>query len=175
MDFTTLQKEHKRHFPSDHGGRQLIAEAFDFARHAHRNHKRASGDDYIVHLHETALRLSRWKLDAQTIAAGILHDVIEDCHVTEAQLLERFGDTVTFLVQGVTKLGNLKYRGPHEHNAENLRKMMLAISKDLRVVFIKLADRLHNMETLHHIPATKQKRIALETIEIYAPQRIQMA
>jgi GTP pyrophosphokinase len=169
VDFITLQKEHERHFPDHHEGRQLIAEAFDFARHAHRNHKRASGDDYIVHLHETALRLARWKLDAETIAAGILHDVIEDCHVTEAQLSERFGDTITFLVQGVTKLGSLKYRGPQEHNAENLRKMMLAISKDLRVVFIKLADRLHNMETLHHIPPSKQKRIALETIEIYAP------
>ena len=169
MSYDVLIKEYSRHFPNDTKNQALIKQAFDFAHSAHRNHRRASGDDYMTHLFETALKLTSWKMDAETIAAGLLHDCIEDADISPEELEKHFGEHVSFLVDGVTKLGNLKYSGPQEHSAHNLRRMMLAISKDLRVVFIKLSDRLHNMQTLSHIRAEKRKRIALETMEVYAP------
>ena len=169
MSYDVLIKEYSRHFPNDTKNQALIKQAFDFAHSAHRNHKRASGDDYMTHLFETAFKLTSWKMDAETIAAGLLHDCIEDTDISPKELEKHFGEHVSFLVDGVTKLGNLKYSGPQEHSAHNLRRMMLAISKDLRVVFIKLSDRLHNMRTLSHIPAEKRNRIALETMEVYAP------
>ena len=146
----------------------LLRRAFDFSQKAHANQKRKSGEPYFNHAYETALKLAEWRLDTATIAAGLLHDVLEDAGINLDELKKEFGEEIAFLVDGVTKLGRLKYRGI-ERQAENLRKMILALGEDLRVVFIKLADRLHNMKTLSALPIQKQKRIALETSEIYAP------
>lgn len=145
----------------------LIGRAYAFAERAHKGQQRKNGEPYFNHVLATAETLQQWRMDEQTIAAGLLHDVVEDTAVTEEELKKEFGDEMAFLVDGVTKLSRIKYRGT-EAKAENLRKMILAISQDLRVIFIKLADRLHNMKTLSALPPVKQKRIALETSEIYA-------
>ncbi len=168
MTLDRLTQEYTQHFPHDQRGIGTIAQAYEFAKNAHRGQKRKSGDEYFSHVYETALQLARWRLDWQSVAAGLLHDVIEDCEVKPQTLESTFGGEITFLVEGVSKLGTLRYRGEKE-SRESLRKMMLATSKDLRVIFIKLADRLHNVKTLGYLPAQKQKRIALETVEIYAP------
>src|SRR3989344_3981532 len=146
----------------------LIEKAYVFANKAHLGHKRKNGEPYINHCIETARTLIDWKLDESTIAAGLLHDVVEDTPVTEEELKKEFGEEISLLVNGVTKISHVKYRG-HERQVENLRKMILAMAQDLRVLLIKLADRLHNMRTLDALPAPKRSRIALETIEIYAP------
>lgn len=145
----------------------LIGKAYHFAERAHQGQKRKNGDPYFTHSLATAETLSQWRMDEKTIVAGLLHDAVEDTPVTDEELKKAFGDEISFLVDGVTKLSRIKYRGT-EAKAENLRKMILAISQDLRVVFIKLADRLHNMKTLSALPPLKQKRIAMETDEIYA-------
>lgn len=146
----------------------LIRRAFIFSQKAHQGQKRKSGESYFNHPYETAFKTAQWRLDSLTIAAALLHDVVEDVGIDLEEIRKEFGEEIAFLVDGVTKLGRLKYRGI-ETQAENLRKMVLALSKDLRVVLIKLADRLHNMKTLFAIPPQKQKRVALETSEIYAP------
>jgi GTP pyrophosphokinase len=169
----------------------LIARAYAFAEHAHAGQKRKSGEPYFNHSLATGGILQSWHLDDATIAAGILHDTVEDTGVPLETIKKEFGEEVAFLVDGVTKLGHIKYReapakagededrsaaakretakqAAEENRAENLRKMVLALSQDLRVVFIKLADRMHNMQTLSSLPPAKQKRIALETDEIYA-------
>ncbi len=144
-----------------------IGKAYSFAEKAHHGQKRKNGEPYFSHVLATAETLQQWRMDEQTIVAGLLHDAVEDTQVTEDELKKSFGDEIAFLVDGVTKLSRIKYRGT-EAKAENLRKMILAISQDLRVVFIKLADRLHNMKTLSALQPAKQKRIAIETSEIYA-------
>jgi len=157
-----IQKPYK---PTD---KKLIADAFLFAKNAHGGQKRESGEDYIVHPLSTALTLSEMRTDAKTVAAGLLHDVLDDTEATRDHLETKFGEEITVLVEGVSKLGKIKYRGVARH-AENLRKMLLAMAQDFRVVLIKLADRYHNLQTLDALPAAKQKRIALESLEIYAP------
>lgn len=146
----------------------LIRRAFEFSGKAHKEQQRKSGEPYFKHSYETAMKLAEWRLDDATIAAGLLHDVAEDTPIDLGKVQKEFGEEIAFLVDGVTKLGHLKYRGVRGQ-AENLRKMILALSQDIRVVLIKLADRLHNMRTLSALPPQKQKRIALETSEIYAP------
>lgn len=146
----------------------LIARAFRFAERAHKGQKRKSGEAYFEHPLATAEILHRWRMDETTIAAALLHDTVEDTEATLEEVRKEFGADVAFLVDGVTKLGHIKYRGA-QGKIENLRKLIFSISQDLRVVFIKLADRLHNMHTLKALPPQKQKRIALETDEIYAP------
>jgi GTP diphosphokinase / guanosine-3',5'-bis(diphosphate) 3'-diphosphatase len=145
----------------------LIARAYAFAKQAHKGQKRKTGEPYFVHAEATGEILLLWRLDEETVAAGILHDTVEDTEVTLDTIRKEFGGRVAFLVDGVTKLGRIKYRGA-EAQSENMRKLIMAITKDLRVIFIKLADRLHNMNTLDALPPAKQKRIALETDEIYA-------
>jgi GTP diphosphokinase / guanosine-3',5'-bis(diphosphate) 3'-diphosphatase len=147
---------------------QLIVDAFDFAKKTHEGQKRFSGEPYFVHLFETAKILSELKMSPTTIAAGLLHDSIEDAGAKEEEIKTLFGEEVLFLIKGVTKLGKLKYRGIERHN-ESLRKLFVAVSQDIRVIIIKLSDRLHNMNTLEYVPEHKQKRIAKETLEIYVP------
>ena len=154
------------------GPQGLVARAYAFAEKAHRGQARKSGEPYFGHPLATAETLADWHMDDATIAAGLLHDTVEDTGVPLEIVQKEFGGDVAFLVNGVTKLGHLKYRGDEKdskNQAENLRKMIVALSEDLRVVFIKLADRLHNMGTLTALPPAKQKRVALETDEIYAP------
>lgn len=148
--------------------KELILRAYLFAEKAHAGHKRYSGEPYTVHLLGTANNLASFGADAETIAAGILHDVIEDCGVTKETLEKEFGQNVAQMVSGVSKLGDIKYTG-HERYAENMRHLFLAVAHDVRVILIKLADRLHNVKTLQYVPKEKQKRIALETLEIYGP------
>jgi GTP pyrophosphokinase len=147
---------------------ELIHKAFKFAEHAHEGQKRLSGEPYFVHAFEVSKTLAKLGMDAQTIAAGLLHDVLEDTHITEEEINKEFGDDILFLIKGVTKLGTLKYRG-HERHVESLRKFFVAMANDLRVVIIKFADRLHNLKTLEHIREDKRNRIAIESIEVYAP------
>jgi guanosine-3',5'-bis(diphosphate) 3'-pyrophosphohydrolase len=153
--------------PSDED-KNLITKAFDFAKKAHEGHLRKSGEPYFLHLIETAKTLAEMGMGPKTISAGLLHDSIEDVGVSPETIKTEFGEEVLYLVEGVTKLGALKYRGLLRHT-ESLRKLFVATSQDIRVVIIKLADRLHNIRTLEHVSAEKQKRIALETLEIYAP------
>jgi len=148
--------------------KEFIKKAYDFALKAHEGQKRMSGEPYFNHVFETAKILASLQMGPTTIVAGLLHDSIEDGVATEACIEKEFGDEVLFLVNGVTKLGKVKYRGAERH-VESLRKFLVAIAQDIRVLIIKLADRLHNMRTLKYVRPDKQKRIALETLEIYAP------
>lgn len=146
----------------------LIAKAYDFAEKAHAKHKRFSGEPYFTHLFETAKTLAELGMGAITVSAGLLHDSIEDVDIKPETIEKEFGKEVRFLVEGVTKLGKLHYSGT-ERYTESLRKLCVAMSKDVRVLIIKLADRLHNMKTISDLPKEKRDRIALETLEIYAP------
>ena len=146
----------------------IIERAYAFAAKAHAERKRHSGEPYIVHPTATAITLANMRLAFPVITAGLLHDVLEDTPTSAEQLKEAFGAEVAQMVIGVTKLGTLKYRGM-ERYAENLRKMFMAMASDIRVVFIKFADRLHNLTTLEYVAEEKRRRIALESLEIYAP------
>ncbi|PIR73385.1 MAG: hypothetical protein COU40_02520 [Candidatus Moranbacteria bacterium CG10_big_fil_rev_8_21_14_0_10_35_21] len=148
----------------------LIRKAYDFALAAHHGQKRKSGEEYIQHSLRTALNLANMGMRSRTIAAGLLHDVPEDTSVTLDEIEKNFGKEIAFLISGITKLGKIKLRETKEElYLENLRKMFLAMASDIRVVIIKLADRLNNMETLDALSEEKQRRIALETMEVYAP------
>jgi len=147
----------------------LVQLAFLQMTQAHKQDRRKSGDFYIIHPVAACYYLAGLRLDAKTLAACLLHDVPEDTDVGLDKLLENgFSEEVVFLVSGITKLGKIKYKG-EERYVENLRRMFIAMSQDLRVIFIKLADRLHNLQTLNHVDPEKQLRIAKETIEIYTP------
>ncbi|HPL95352.1 MAG TPA: RelA/SpoT family protein [bacterium] len=146
----------------------LVRLAYDMAEEAHRGQKRSSGEEYLQHPLETTYKLAEYNLDLATIIAGLLHDVPEETDRTLDQIEKDFGEEVAHLIEGVTKLGKIKYRGL-ERYAENLRKMFVAIAEDVRVVFIKFADRIHNLKTLYALPPVKQQRIARESLEIYAP------
>lgn len=146
----------------------MLKLAYDFAFEAHKGQNRVSGEPYIIHPLATSQKLAEMKLDITTIIAGLLHDVPEDTDKTIEDIEKNFGHDTAKLVAGITKLGQLKYRGM-ERYAENLRKMFVAMSDDIRVILIKFADRLHNLKTLDALPPEKQFRIAKETLEIYAP------
>lgn len=147
----------------------LITKAFNMAELHHRGQKRNSGEDYIIHPLNVALILADMNMDTQTIIAGLLHDTIEDTDVTYEDIKNDFGEEIANLVDGVTKLKKLNYKTKRENQAENIRKMVLAMAKDIRVIIVKLADRTHNMRTLEYMTEEKKHEKALETIEIYAP------
>jgi GTP diphosphokinase / guanosine-3',5'-bis(diphosphate) 3'-diphosphatase len=147
----------------------LVESAYAFSDSAHRGQFRNSGDPYISHPLAVASILSQWRFDAEGLSAALLHDVMEDTAVTKSEIEDRFGAAVANLVDGVSKLDQLEFATRETAQAENFRKMLLAMAQDLRVILIKLADRLHNMRTLDAVPGDKQKRIATETVEIYAP------
>lgn len=150
--------------------KELISRAYEFAKEAHQGQKRKNGEDYIQHSLHTALNVARIGMRSKTIAASLLHDVPEDTNVTLREIEEKFGKEITFIISGITKLGRIKLRETKEElYLENLRRMFLAMASDIRVVIIKLADRLHNMETLDSLPEEKIKRIAMETMEIFVP------
>ncbi|HLM84332.1 MAG TPA: RelA/SpoT family protein [Candidatus Bathyarchaeia archaeon] len=156
--------------PLNQQQRKLVSEAFDFAKKAHIGQKRKSGGDYFEHVVQTAAILAEIGMRSRTIAAALLHDVPEDTTVTLEEVKAKFGDEIANLVDGITKLGKFKLRGDKkEAQLENLRKIFMAMAEDIRVVIIKLADRLHNMRTLDALPLEKQLRIAHETMDIFAP------
>lgn len=146
----------------------LVHKAYKFAKEAHKNVKRRSGDYYITHCLKVAETLDEWKMDESSIAAALLHDVVEDTVYSKEDLRKEFGEEVAFLVNGVTKLKKINYPD-QKRDVENIRKLIISFSKDLRVILIKLADRLHNLQTLKFMPPDKQIKISWETTEIYAP------
>ncbi|MBA2564993.1 MAG: bifunctional (p)ppGpp synthetase/guanosine-3',5'-bis(diphosphate) 3'-pyrophosphohydrolase [Gemmatimonadetes bacterium] len=147
----------------------LVDRAFEFSERAHLGQKRLSGEPYVSHCAEVARILADLHLDSTTVVAGLVHDVLEDTGTTQRDLLQAFGPEVAEIVDGVTKIGHIPFRSVEERQAENYRKLLLSIAKDLRILLIKFADRLHNMRTLDYLPDEKRRRIALETREIYAP------
>src|SRR2546427_3269001 len=152
--------------PSDIG---RIEEAYQFSDAAHQGQFRLSGHPYISHPLAVAEIVADWQLDAQAVMAALLHDVMEDTAISKQQITERFGKPVAELVDGVSKLDRIEFQSQADAQAENFRKMLLAMARDVRVILIKLADRLHNMRTLGAVPPAKRSRIARETMEIYAP------
>jgi GTP diphosphokinase / guanosine-3',5'-bis(diphosphate) 3'-diphosphatase len=147
----------------------LIARAYKFSEHAHLGQKRSSGEPYVQHCIEVAKILAELHLDSSTVACGLIHDVVEDTAVTVADIEAEFGKEIAAIVDGVTKIGNISFQSREERQVENYRKLLLSIAKDVRVILIKLADRLHNMRTLDYLPEEKRRRIAQETMDLYAP------
>ena len=165
--FRELLKRIRSYRPNDDLG--LIRRAYNYSLLHHTGQQRASGEPYLVHPLEVACVLAEMKLDPIAIAAGLLHDSVEDTSVTIIDIRKEFGEQVAHIVEGVTKISKIDFASSEERQAENVRKMVLAMVDDIRVVLIKLADRLHNMRTLEHLPVERQQRIAKETLEIYAP------
>ncbi len=165
--FRDLTKAVSTYRPND--DLEIIRRAYDFSTQNHTGQSRASGEPYVVHPLEVAMILADMKMDANAIAAGLLHDCVEDTTVTIVDVRKEFGEQVAHLVEGVTKISKIDFATREERQAENLRKMMLAMVDDVRVVLIKLADRLHNMRTLDALPPDRREKIARETLEIYGP------
>ncbi len=165
--FRELMRRMRANRPND--DLELIRKAYEFSQKHHAGQSRASGQPYLVHPLEVALVLAEMKMDPVAIAAGLLHDSVEDTSVTVVDIRKEFGEQVAHIVEGVTKISAIDFATREEQQAENLRKMMLAMVDDIRVVLIKLADRLHNMRTLEHLAPDRQEKIARETLEIYAP------
>ncbi len=164
----TIKREIKHHHPD--ADLSIVEKAYNFAAKAHEGQTRQSGDPYITHPIEVATILAKMRMDPITIAAALLHDTLEDTQVSEEELRREFGEEITFLVESVSKISRIEAKTQLQRQAETIRKMLLAMAQDLRVIIIKLADRLHNMRTLHFIPnPEKRKRIAQETLDIYAP------
>ena len=168
-DADAYERAAKRPIDLDPESRDLVRRAFEFAYTLHNGQKRASGEAYICHPIEVACLLRDLGGDRAMIAAGFLHDVVEDTDVTSEEIEEQFGEEVRRLVEGVTKLSKFNFHSKTERQAENFRRMFLAMAQDVRVIVVKLADRLHNMRTLEHLKPEKQRRIAAETLEIFAP------
>jgi len=148
---------------------EFLWRAYQTAEKVHAGQTRKSGEPYFEHCYQVALLLSEWRMDNLTVTAGLLHDSIEDTPYTTDDLTEQFGPEVCHLVEGVTKLSDIKFRSQAERQAENYMKMLLSVAKDIRVIIIKFADRVHNMRTVQHLPLIKQRRIAIETRDVYAP------
>src|SRR3989344_5160269 len=148
--------------------KERVGRAYAFAEKAHKGQTRKSGESYVTHPFHVARTLAEFNVGADIIVAGLLHDVLEESTITEEELRQEFGDDISFLVQAVTKLENVNFVG-EEELAENFRKMVLATAKDIRVILIKLADVLHNLETLDALPQVQQSRYAREVLEIYGP------
>jgi GTP diphosphokinase / guanosine-3',5'-bis(diphosphate) 3'-diphosphatase len=165
--FRELMRRMQENRPQD--DLSIIKKAYDFSLKYHEGQSRASGDPYLVHPLEVALVLAEMKMDPVAVAAGLLHDSVEDTSVTIGDIGKEFGEQVAHIVEGVTKISKIDFATREEQQSENLRKMMLAMVDDIRVVLIKLADRLHNMRTLEHLSPERQNKIAQETLEIYAP------
>ncbi|HYL13232.1 MAG TPA: bifunctional (p)ppGpp synthetase/guanosine-3',5'-bis(diphosphate) 3'-pyrophosphohydrolase [Terriglobales bacterium] len=165
--FRDLMKKLEANRPND--DLEIVRKAYEYSQKYHAGQTRASGQPYLVHPLEVACVLAEMKMDPIGIAAGLLHDSVEDTSITIVDIRKEFGDQVAHIVEGVTKISKIDFATREEQQAENLRKMMLAMVDDIRVVLIKLADRLHNMRTLEHLPPERQQKIARETLDIYAP------
>ncbi|HWG89067.1 MAG TPA: HD domain-containing protein, partial [Candidatus Acidoferrales bacterium] len=165
--FQQLQAKVAENRPKD--DLEIIRKAYEFSLKHHDGQTRASGEPYLIHPLAVALVLADMKLDSTAIAAGLLHDAIEDTPVTHEDIRQGFGENVAHIVEGVTKIDKIDFASREERQAENVRKMVLAMVDDIRVVLIKLADRLHNMRTLQHLPLDRRQAVARETLEIYGP------
>jgi guanosine-3',5'-bis(diphosphate) 3'-pyrophosphohydrolase len=173
-DIKTIDEKFQKLLDTVHANRpgddlEIIRKAWEFCLQQHEGQKRASGEPYVIHPLEVGQVLAELKMDSTAIAAGLLHDAVEDTDVSSEEIGKKFGEQVAHIVEGVTKLDKIKFANREDHQAENIRKMLLAMVTDVRVVIIKLADRLHNMRTLEHLKPEKQQKIARETLEIFAP------
>src|SRR5438132_4406837 len=165
--FRALLRRMKANRPTE--DLELVRKAYEFSQKHHAGQSRASGEPYLVHPLEVAMVLAEMKMDPVSVVAGLLHDSVEDTSVTVVDIRKEFAEQVAHIVEGVTKISQIDLHTREEQQAENLRKMMLAMVDDIRVVLIKLADRLHNMRTLEHLPPDRQQKIAQETLDLYAP------
>ncbi|MFQ5769928.1 MAG: RelA/SpoT family protein, partial [bacterium] len=165
--FNVLLRKLRRYSPDSN--MSLLQDAFDFGYEAHKDQLRKSGEPYFVHCLEVAKILLELKMDPITIVGGLLHDVVEDTGINIEEVQEKFGTDVALLVDGVTKISELRFDSLEQRQAENFRKMIISMVKDIRVILIKFADRLHNMRTIEYLPRKKQERIAIETRDVYAP------
>src|SRR6187455_1719940 len=165
--FETLLEKVRAYSPES--DLELLRRAYVFSALEHKGQVRHSGDPYLVHPLEVADFLADMRLDVVAVSAGLLHDVVEDTLATPERIAELFGPEVAHVVEGVTKLGAIPFSSSEERQAENMRKMLLAMVDDIRVILVKLADRLHNMRTLQHLPEERRVKIAQETLDIYAP------
>ena len=147
----------------------LVWKAYQLSQESHKNQFRKSGEPYFTHCESVGRILANWNIDVETIVAGLLHDVIEDTSITKEDISKEFNKDIGNLVEGVTKLSGIKFNSKKQEQAENFMKMFISMAKDIRVILIKFADRLHNMSTIEHLSESKRKRIALETKEVYAP------
>jgi len=148
---------------------EMLEKAYHFAHKAHLGQKRSSGEDYIIHPLNVAATLIKLRMDMDSIIAGLLHDVVEDCNISPAEIEKEFNPTIAQIVLGLTKISKIKFKTKEESQAQNFRKMVVAMAKDIRVIIVKLADRMHNMRTLQYISEEKQMKIAQESIDIYVP------
>src|SRR5512142_596532 len=164
--FRELLKEVRENRPND--DLDIVKKAYEFALKHHAGQNRASGEPYLMHPVEVAHIVAQMKLDSATVAAALLHDTVEDTGVTIADIQKEFGEQVAHMVEGVTKISKIDFASREERQAENVRKMVLAMVDDIRVIMIKLADRLHNMRTLEYLDADRHQKIAHETQDIYA-------
>ncbi len=170
MSVESLINKIQKNNPEEETDFDFLRTCYSFAENAHRKQLRKSGDPYFMHCVRTAEILAQLRLDMDTICAGLMHDVLEDTGITRDEMEIKFGNNITNLVEGVTKIGRYKFSGSHrKRQAETYRKLLLATAEDMRVILIKLADRLHNMETLDYLSTEQQQRISKETLEIYAP------
>ncbi|HWT67337.1 MAG TPA: HD domain-containing protein, partial [Terracidiphilus sp.] len=165
--FERLIRQVQANRPTEDAG--IIRRAWEFCVQHHSGQMRASGEPYIIHPLQVAEVLAEMKMDSTAIAAGLLHDAVEDTPATSEEIGQMFGDQVAHIVEGVTKIDKIQFANREDRQAENVRKMLLAMVTDVRVVLIKLADRLHNMRTLEHLKPERQQAIARETMDIYAP------
>ncbi|MGB0452268.1 MAG: RelA/SpoT family protein [Bacteriovoracaceae bacterium] len=149
--------------------KDLLTKSFEFADKAHKGQKRSSGEDYIIHPLNVSATLAKLRMDTDSIIAGLLHDVVEDCDVSPADIEKEFSKEIAQIVVGLTKISKIKFKTKEESQAENFRNMVVAMAKDLRVIIVKLADRMHNMRTLQYVSDEKQKKVAKETLDIYVP------
>ena len=167
LEMERILEKIKQYYPAK--DEEMLVRAYHYAEEAHSNQKRASGEPYFIHPCEVADILMGLGLDAATIAAAFLHDVIEDTDCTAEDIKREFGDEVLTLVSSITKLEKIVFKSKEDENAENFRKIFVAMAKDVRVIILKLADRLHNMRSLNFLSSERQKRMATETLDIYAP------
>ena len=165
--FDRVRKAFLEHHPQ--GDVEMLERAFRIGRDMHATQRRKSGEPYFFHPLAVAESLAHWRLDAVSVACGMLHDTVEDTLMTQAQVRAEFGEEIAEIVDGLTKMSKLAFTDKHLLNAENVRKLLVAMGKDVRVLLVKLADRLHNMKTLGVMREDKRRRIARETLELYAP------
>ncbi|MBT7609540.1 MAG: bifunctional (p)ppGpp synthetase/guanosine-3',5'-bis(diphosphate) 3'-pyrophosphohydrolase, partial [Bacteriovoracaceae bacterium] len=167
IDLGDLKLRMQAYFPD--ADYKLLDKSYKYAKKAHEGQKRSSGEDYFIHPINVAATLIKLRLDMDSVVAGLLHDVVEDCNITPEEIEKEFNPEVAQIVVGLTKISKIKFKTKEESQAENFRKMVVAMAKDLRVIIVKLADRMHNMRTLQYVNDEKQKKIAQETLDIYVP------
>ena len=168
-DFLLLIDLLKQHQEIDEETFKLLLDSYNFTKNAHKNQKRKSGEPYFNHCIAVASILANWGMDKNMIISGMLHDTLEDTHITKKDIKSRYGKDILFLVESVTNLSGIKFNSRNQKKAENFMKMFISFANDIRAIIIKLADRLHNLRTIQYLSKIKQRRFAIESKEIFSP------